>query len=40
MKAISGVFIAMSLALLAACAGALVAGDAGSFAARPAIHAR
>jgi hypothetical protein len=28
MKAITGVFIAMSLALLAACAGAMVAGDA------------
>jgi len=29
MKAIVGVFLAMSLAALAACAGAYVAGDAG-----------
>ena len=38
MQAIVGVFFAMSLAALAACAGAYVAGDAG-FAAGPPAHA-
>jgi hypothetical protein len=40
MKAIFGVVVAMSLALLAACAGAMVAGDTDGFAARPGTHAR
>jgi len=36
MKAIAGVFFAMTLAALAACAGAYVAGDAGAQQQRPA----